>query len=172
MSTKQVQQHRSLIISSKFSLIKNILMSVFTMNEAKHQVTKGPFISVGEQFPAAGARASVSFPSSFFSLRLEADEKLSSFTFFPISTRVPNYVDSSKRRLVTRGERKSGEGDKHTCRRSECSEISGAFWQRVVHFKKHQAARTSARQRYFTAAWIKAASCIYNQERAPLYSFL
>lgn len=121
--------------------------------------------------PHSGARAPVSFPSSFFSLRLEADEKLSSFTFFPISTRVPNYVDSSKRRLVTRGERKSGEGDKHTCGRSECSEISGAFWQRVEHFKKHQAARTSARQPYFTA-WIKAESSIYNQERAPLYSFL
>lgn len=37
--------------------------------------------------PHSGARAPVSFPSSFFSLRLEADEKLSSFTFFPISTR-------------------------------------------------------------------------------------
>lgn len=113
----------------------------------------------------------VSFPSSFFSLRLETDEKLLSLAFFPISTRVPNYVDSSKRRLVTRGERKSGEGDKHTCGRSERSEISGAFWQRVEHFKKHRAARTSARQPYFTA-WIKAASGIYNQERAPLYCFL
>lgn len=57
VSTKQVQQHRSLIISSKLSLIKSILM----MSE-----TSGPFISVGEQFPTAGpVHPSASLPRSF-----------------------------------------------------------------------------------------------------------